>query len=239
MTRRIWGIVPAAGIGSRMQADCPKQYLPLAGRPLAEHTMQRLLEVSDITTWMVALHPNDDRWASLSCASHPRVHTCLGGASRAESVALAIQALKADGATDADGVLVHDMARPCIRTDDIQRLLASPNPDGAILAIPAVDTIKQAHNGQIQVSLDRAHIWQAQTPQFFPLGVLQQGLQQALQQTQTQTNGNADITDEASAVEKLGRHPSLMEGSRDNIKVTHPDDLPLAAFFLNQQTTQQ
>lgn len=229
--RRVFALLPAAGIGSRMATDLPKQYLPLAGRPLAEHTLERLLALPQIERLMVALHPDDSHWASLQPANDPRISRCMGGASRAESVLLGFKALQQSGAEAHDWVLVHDMARPCVTQADLLELLAVESVDGALLAAPLVDTIKQAQStspARVQQSLDRSLVWRALTPQFFPLGRLLQALEAALQQGQ-------EVTDEASAIEFIGGHPLLIEGRADNIKVTRPEDLPLAEFYLAQQ----
>ena len=224
-------VIPAAGSGSRMGAALPKQYLSLAGKALADHTLARLLTVPGIERIQVALHPQDAHWQTLAHASHPRIHTCAGGASRAESVARALAALRAAGASAADRVLVHVMARPCVRVADIEKLLAVTDDDGALLALPVLDTVKQETDGRAVATLDRAHVWRALTPQFFPLGLLERAL--------AETAGDASITDEASAMEKLGYRPQLVVGSADNIKVTLPADLALAEFYLQQQSGQQ
>lgn len=228
---RVQVVIPAAGSGSRMGAPLPKQYLPLAGKLLADHTLARLLAVPGIERIQVALHPQDAHWRTLTHAGHARIHTCVGGASRAESVARALAALRAAGASAADRVLVHDMARPCVRVTDIEKLLAVTGADGALLALPVLDTVKQEADGRVAATLDRTHVWRALTPQLFPLGLLERAL--------AKTAGDASITDEASAMEKLGYRPQLVAGSADNIKVTLPADLPLAEFYLQQQHEQQ
>lgn len=228
--RRIFGVIPAAGIGSRMGQSLPKQYLPLAGRPLAEHTLERLLAAPALARIMVALHPDDAYWPTLTQATHPRLATCVGGASRAESVANALTALLSAGASVDDWVLVHDMARPCVRVADIEKLFAVEEPDGALLALPLLDTVKQETAGRVAATLDRAHVWRALTPQFFRLGLLAEAL--------AESAADASTTDEASAMEKLGYRPQLVAGSSDNVKVTQPEDLALAEFYLAEQAKQ-
>lgn len=238
MAKRVFAVIPAAGIGSRMQAEVPKQYLPLAGGYLADHTLSRLLAVDAIDAIQVALHPRDSHWSSLQYAAHPRVAVCDGGESRAQSVLLALRCLQQKLATrDDDWVLVHDMARPCVRGDDIRTLLSTHHEQGALLALPAIDTMKQAVISSdvsadvptlVANSLDRNVVWRALTPQFFPLHRLVDILSNALQ-------AGVAITDEASAMEWAGAHPELVHGHADNIKVTHSDDLPLAEFFIQQQ----
>jgi len=140
----------------------------------------------------------------------------------------------AGNARDDDWVLVHDAARPCLRRSDLDRLLAAlaDEPVGALLAVPIADTVKQAQAGRVAATLPRSALWRAYTPQAFPLGLLRSALAHAEQQ-------DLIVTDDASAVELLGHRPALIEGSTDNIKITRPEDLPLAAFFLNRQAQDQ
>lgn len=241
-SRRIFAVLPAAGIGARMRADCPKQYLPLAGRPLAEHTLERLLAIEAVSMLQVALHAADDYWPTLAQSRDARIHTCQGGDDRASSVLKALAAIRERVDIDAaDWVLVHDMARPCVRREDIAKLLAVADAAGGLLAQPVVDTIKQAVDGanggineavRVARSLDRAIIWRALTPQFFPFETLETALKQARAK-------GALITDEASAMELAGFHPRLVAAHSDNIKVTRPEDLALAAFYLQQQRRPQ
>lgn len=224
---RVFALVPAAGAGRRMNAGLPKQYLTLRGRALAEQTLHRLLAVARIERIMVAVAADDPWWPSLAVAGQARVASTTGGATRAESVRAGLTAL-AEEADDEDRVLVHDMARPCVRPSDIERLLAATGDDGAILAQASTDTLKQADDGRITATLERASIWRAQTPQLFPVGLLRRALDECL-------DAGVDVTDEASAVERLGRQPLLVEGSADNLKVTQPADLALAEFHLARQ----
>ncbi|PKG02821.1 MULTISPECIES: 2-C-methyl-D-erythritol 4-phosphate cytidylyltransferase [Alcanivorax] len=221
----LYAVVPAAGVGSRMGAGIPKQYLSLTGQTLAEHTLNRLLSFAPIHKVVVAVSGDDPWWPTLSVSRHPRIQTVNGGDTRAASVRNGVAAVIEEGGEDA-WVLVHDMARPLVRLSDIQLLLDQAGDRGAILALPVVDTIKQADASQyIKSTLDRECIWRALTPQLFPA----RGLLGALQ-------GDLDgITDEASAMEKNGWQPALVAGHSDNIKVTVPDDLPLARFYLSRQ----
>ena len=225
---RLFALVPAAGAGRRMNAGLPKQYLTLRGRPLAEQTLHRLLAVARIERIMVPVAADDPWWPSLAVAGQARLGSTTGGASRAQSVRAGLAALARE-ADDGDRVLVHDMARPCVRPSDIERLLAAAGEDGAILAQPSTDTLKQADDdGRIAATLERASIWRAQTPQLFSVGLLRRALDEALA-------AGVDVTDEASAVERLGARPVLVEGSADNLKVTQPADLALAEFHLMRQ----
>ncbi|MEY1661494.1 2-C-methyl-D-erythritol 4-phosphate cytidylyltransferase [Isoalcanivorax beigongshangi] len=218
--------MPAAGHGSRMAADLPKQYLKLDQRTVAEHSVARLLDSVPLQALVVVVAADDPLWPQLPVASRAGVVTAFGGPTRAESVLNGLAALP--GAGDHDWVLVHDMARPCVRAADIRRLIEECGSDGAILAAPVADTLKQSDGSRILATLDRSTVWRALTPQLFPVGALRAALQTALQ-------AGAEITDEASAMERAGWQPRLVAGAADNIKITWPADLPLARFFLAQQ----
>ncbi|MBP8040105.1 MAG: 2-C-methyl-D-erythritol 4-phosphate cytidylyltransferase [Aeromonadaceae bacterium] len=219
-------VVPAAGIGSRMGASCPKQYLPLAGKFLIEHTLERLLAHPRIERVVVALAADDDFFQTLPVASHPRLMTTTGGCERADSV------LNGLSLVESEWVLVHDAARPCITHQDIDRLIhAGLAGDGAILGSRVRDTMKRSDAaGYIQKTVDRDQLWHALTPQFFRTTLLRDAIQQGQSQ-------GLPITDEASAMELAGWRPLMVEGRADNIKVTRPEDLALAALFLSQQET--
>ena len=225
----IIAVVPAAGIGSRMQSSCPKQYLSIGSKTLLEHSIAALIEHPLITGVIVALHPEDDRFQQLPIAQDPRVKTVVGGATRAESVLAGLAAIDTQRV---NWVVVHDAARPCLTQEDLTRLLAltSHSQVGGLLATPVNDTMKRSSVGQqcVQHSVDRENLWHALTPQLFPLELLKQCLAQALEQ------GGA-ITDEASALELCGYHPVLVSGRSSNLKVTRPEDLALAAFYLSQK----
>ncbi|QIR13835.1 2-C-methyl-D-erythritol 4-phosphate cytidylyltransferase [Shewanella aestuarii] len=221
-------IVPAAGIGSRMGADVPKQYLLLGKQTILAHTLDCLLSHSAIKQVIVALNPQDTFFQQLTQASHPKLMTVIGGDERADSVLAALQ--QADAKAWA---LVHDAARPCLTHGDIDKLIAGVSlyEQGAILAAPVRDTMKRANaDGTISTTVDRAHLWHALTPQLFPVVTLKQNLIEALA-------AGATVTDEASAMEWAGCQPGLISGRADNIKVTHPDDLHLAALFLSQHVS--
>ncbi|QSX36237.1 2-C-methyl-D-erythritol 4-phosphate cytidylyltransferase [Shewanella sedimentimangrovi] len=221
-------IVPAAGIGSRMGAALPKQYLPLGEQCILGHTLDCLLSHPAINSVIVAISADDTWFADLPQARHPKLATVLGGKERADSVLAALSAIKETNAW----ALVHDAARPCLRAEDIDALLASRGqfPLGAILASPVRDTMKRAGaDGTIANTVCREALWHALTPQLFPASQLQQYLTSALA-------AGVAVTDEASAMEWAGVAPGLVPGSADNIKVTHPDDLRLAALFLAART---
>lgn len=229
-TPRLWAVVPAAGKGARMGAAFPKQYLSIEGRTVAEHTLQRLLAYARVRRVVVAVAADDEFFARLPVAADARVQSCAGGAERCDSVLNALDALAAD-AHDDDFVLVHDIARPCVRLSDIARLVdaAIADPVGAILAVRATDTVKQAgDDGRIAATPDRNRVWLAATPQMIRYGLLRDALRAA-------RRDGVVVTDEAQAVERLGKAPLLVECARDNIKITRPEDLALAAFWLARQ----
>ncbi|WP_434543357.1 2-C-methyl-D-erythritol 4-phosphate cytidylyltransferase [Halopseudomonas sabulinigri] len=216
-----WVVVPAAGVGARMQADRPKQYLLWGERTLIEHTLDRFLDQPGLRGLVVSLSATDDWWPALACANDSRITRAAGGRERADSVLNGLAALRELGAADNDWVLVHDAARPNLAETDLQRLLhtLADDPVGGLLAVPVRDTLKQVgSDGRVTATPDRALFWQAYTPQMFRLGALQQALTGALA-------SGATITDEASAMEWAGQAPLLVEGRADNIKVTRPEDL--------------
>ena len=232
---KIWALVPAAGIGTRMgQQACPKQYLPLLGSTVIEHSLATLLQIDEVQQLVVALHPDDHYWHNTRYAQDPRVQTVTGGKERANSVLAGLQFFSAHGVPADAWILVHDAARPCVRLSDINNLIASccdADSDGGLLAMPAQDSMKLADDAlQVAASQPRERLWHALTPQLFRLKPLQDALERALQQGLT-------MTDESSAMELAGYAPKLVEGQRDNIKITQPSDLALAAFFLSQRMT--
>jgi 2-C-methyl-D-erythritol 4-phosphate cytidylyltransferase len=225
---QFWAVVPAAGVGKRMNADRPKQYLDLAGKTVIEHTLLRLLQADVFTAVAVAISEEDPYWSELSVASHDKIIRAKGGKERADSVLSGLHSIR-DQARDEDWVLVHDAARPCITSADIHHLIDSLVDDevGGILALPCADTLKNVEGKNILGTLDRSHIWRALTPQMFRYGDLKTALEIAV--------GNPAITDEASALELQGKQPKIVEGRPDNIKITRPEDLALAQFFMEQQ----
>jgi 2-C-methyl-D-erythritol 4-phosphate cytidylyltransferase len=229
--KRIWGLIPAAGVGARMGLDQPKQYLRLGTRTMLERAAEALLSDTRVHRVLVVTAPHDTRWQPLSfstaCDCVP-----LGGGTRAQSVWQGLAALRQRGATDADLVLVHDAARPCLSPHDVSQLIdiASTHPDGGVLALPVGDTLKRESTCQpdhIEQTVERAGLWRALTPQCFSLALLQKALD-------TFANDPA-ITDEASAIERLGRTPRLVRGLATNLKITTPEDLALAQAILMQQ----
>lgn len=222
-------VIPAAGIGSRMQAEIPKQYLSLAGKTVLEQTLDKILAFDAVAKIVVALAPHDRWFCQLAVAQDPRIMTVIGGAERANSVLHALEAL--DAATY-PWVMVHDAARPLVHAADLTALwqFALQQQQGAILATPVRDTMKRAsaaQPSQIDHTVCRQQLWHALTPQLFPTVLLRQHLQRALAQ-------GVVITDEASAMEWAGEPVHLVQGRADNIKITQPEDLALAQFYLEQ-----
>ena len=206
----VCAVVPAAGFGRRMQTECPKQYLSIGNKTILEHAVAALLANACVQRVVIAVD---------------------GGAERADSVLAGLKALP-----EAQWVLVHDAARPCLHQDDLSRLLALSETSrvGGILAAPVRDTMKRAEPGKTAIAhtVDRNDLWHALTPQFFPRELLVDCLTRAL-------NEGATITDEASALEYCGFHPQLVAGRADNIKVTRPEDLALAEFYLTRSRHQE
>ena len=223
-TRNIVAIIPASGVGSRMKADRPKQYLRLLNKTILEHTLDIFLSHPEISKVIVAVSPEDPYYQEIDLLKSEKIKVVFGGETRAKSVYNALKCLSTN-----DWALVHDAARPCLKRSDLDKLLQINDEQGAILATPAIDTIKRANGLQISHTEDRETLWHALTPQFFPAKPLTEALEAAFL-------ANATITDEASAMEFAGIHPTLVAGRSDNLKITRPEDLALAEFYLTHQT---
>lgn len=230
-TTRIWCVVPAAGVGKRFGSALPKQYLQLNGTTVVENTLKRLLALEEITQVVVSVSSEDHRFKTLKVATNPRIKSVVGGNERCHSVLNGLRYLSEVG-SEQDWVLVHDVARPCVRSSDIRKLIDQVNQFdavGGILANPVRDTMKRSNRlNQIAETVDRNQLWHALTPQLFRLGALRKAIEGAVAE-------GIIVTDEAAAMERLGHQPLLVEGHYDNIKITHPQDLPLAALFMQQQ----
>lgn len=222
----IVAIVPAAGIGCRMESQLPKQYLKIGAMTILEHTLQKLLTHSKISEVVVVINKEDKLFSTLDVAS--KVKVTYGGETRADSVLAGLNLV-----AENKWALVHDAARPCVTHQDITKLInrVLQEDKGGILAMSLSDTIKQADTNNpdtINHSVDRTYLWGAATPQLFNAGELKACLNRAL-------NNHVAITDEASAIEYCGGHPLLVECRRDNIKITCPEDLNLATYYLTNQ----
>lgn len=229
-------VIPAAGVGKRMGADKPKQYLEINGVSILAHTVSRMCELSYVRHVILAISENDEYYQSLKNQApfnNPKVKTVIGGKERADSVLAGINSIESSANT---WVLVHDGARPNISSDDVNNLVyqALVNKSGAILASPVKDTIKQqvshaqgpnVERSIVERTVPRQNLWHALTPQFFPVEQLSFALEKGLKE-------QAVITDEASAIEYIGESVLLLEGRSDNIKVTQPEDLALITFYL-------
>lgn len=223
-------LVPAAGSGSRMGVNRPKQYLQLLGRPLIAHTLRALCRHAALDRVYVVLSPGDEEWQShdwSDLGDKLRVLEC-GGATRADSVTNGLRAMAGEVAAET-WVLVHDAARPCLSQSQLDALLTTlaDDPVGGILAVPVADTLKRADAQRaIAATVPRDNLWQAQTPQMFRHGLLLKALEHT---------GAEGITDEASAIEALGLLPKLVAADVTNLKVTYPLDLHLAEMILHQR----
>ncbi|MEM6582332.1 MAG: 2-C-methyl-D-erythritol 4-phosphate cytidylyltransferase [Pseudomonadota bacterium] len=225
--RTCWAVVPAAGVGSRMGAATPKQYLEVEGKTILEHSISALLGSKRIAKVIVALAPRDERAGKLAVLQDDRVDSVEGGEQRSDSVLSALESLRLRGDLE-DWVLVHDAARPCLDESDLNRLIETvmASDIGGILAERMADTVKMATDGnRVLRTLDRNRLWRAQTPQMFRLGPLLAALQSARKE-------GVAITDEASAMELAGHPVQLVEGSPGNMKVTLPAHLALISGYL-------
>ena len=226
-----FALIPAAGSGTRLAGGAPKQYLPLAGQPMLWHAV-RAVCVPQVAAVFVVLAAHDEQfarqdWDAFGAKLHPLY---CGGETRRDSVFNGLVAVR-DSVHADDWMLVHDAARPCLPPADLRRLMEEGAADsvGAILALPVAETVKTAGKDEagvqrIAATQDRSQLWLAQTPQMFRMGLLMQAL--------SQTPG---ATDEAAAVESLGLRPRLVLGSRQNLKVTYPEDVAIAEAILSQR----
>jgi 2-C-methyl-D-erythritol 4-phosphate cytidylyltransferase len=229
-----WAIVPAAGSGQRFGAEIAKQFQRLGDYLIAQHSLGRLLNIACITKIIVPCDITSPYWNQVPAASDSRVELVSGGSERVHSVLNGLLAI-AGRADSNDWVLVHDMARPCITSGDINKLIGelADHAVGGILATSVTDTLKIiGADSHIQATPDRSLYRAAQTPQMFRYGLLVTALETMLNDGQTPT-------DEASAIEYLGEQVKVVEGRRDNIKITHREDLFIAAAIMNQQETEK
>jgi len=225
-----WAVIPAAGVGKRMGSQIPKQYLPLAGTTVLQQTLNIFLQHADISGIVLAVTDNDPYWHDMAGCYNQKnskvIMLASGGSERCYSVLNALNVLS-HHAQDDDWVLVHDAARPCLLGSDIDLLINTLKEStcGGLLGLPMADTVKRCDaQHQVLSTVDRSDLWRALTPQMFPLKLLKDALTHAL-------NNNAQVTDEASAVELQGFHPMIIEGQASNIKITHPSDLQVAERF--------
>ncbi len=228
---RLHALIPCAGSGSRAGADVPKQYRPVAGRPLVVHTLAAFARVPRLASVLVVVAPGDDTLARLQgLPASVQVADC-GGSTRAASVLGGLRELRRRGAADTDWVLVHDAARCLITPALVDRLIDAclDDPVGGLLAQPLADTLKHGPQGRVAATLPRDGHWLAQTPQMFRLATLAQAIEAV---------GSA-VTDEAGAIEAAGLQPRLVPGSARNFKVTWPEDFALAQALLSSPRTHE
>lgn len=233
-----WGVLPAAGSGARFGSEVPKQYLPLNGRAVLSWSVAALL-AAPVKALAIPLGPGDRHWQSLGLDDDPRIRVCRGGATRQQSVLAGLNALTAgktktgrnESAAAWDWVLVHDAVRPCVRAGDIARLLAdtaASGADGGLLGWPVVNALKRvAPNMAVRKNVARENCWNAATPQMFRFGVLLDALKRA------EAEGSSHV-DEAAAVIAAGGKVVMVDGAKDNIKITHKPDLALVGAILGQ-----
>jgi 2-C-methyl-D-erythritol 4-phosphate cytidylyltransferase len=224
-----FALIPAAGSGSRMGEELPKQFLPLAGKPMLYHTLRALCTSPRISCVFVVLAPNDAEWMrhDWSEFSGKLIVLECGGATRAESVLNGLKSARdASSISDNDWVLVHDAARPCLGKAQLEQLMDELADDevGGLLAVPVADTLKRSDTAnRVERTESRDKLWQAQTPQMFRYSLLVEALS---------GTGGIGMTDDASAIEALGLRPKLILSDARNLKVTYPPDLALAELIL-------
>lgn len=225
-------LIPAAGSGSRMGNELPKQYLSLNNRPMIYHAINTLCHSQLIARILVVLAPNDNEWSQYDWSefSEKLIVLNCGGITRAESVLNGLIAAKQKNLINADDwILVHDAARPCLTSDQLEKLINELADDkvGGLLAVPVADTLKRSDaENRIAHTESRENLWQAQTPQMFRYDLLTKALHNTT---------NISVTDDASAVEALGFHPKLVLSDAYNFKVTYPQDLALAELIIQKR----
>lgn len=225
-----WAVVPAAGVGRRMGAATPKQFLALGNQTVLEHSLESLWNALDLKGLVLVGEGNPALASIQSRFGQHHLIRAAGGYKRCHSVLNGLNALLEHAQPD-DWVLVHDAARPCVRQQDLKRLCShlADHAVGGLLGVPAQDTMKRTGgNDCVETTVQREGLWHAFTPQMFRFGLLTRALEQALSE-------GVEVTDEASAMEHAGYQPVMVEGHADNIKITRPEDLPLAEYFLIQQ----
>lgn len=221
-----WVIIPAAGVGKRMASAQPKQYLMLNDKTILDTTISRFIGHPNVAGVVVGVSPDDEYWPDSEWSTHPQVVRFDGGEERSDTVLNGLQVLLALGVSETDSVLVHDAVRPLLSQSALTRIVSHTGEQGALLAIPCKDTLKLANDQCATATVDRSVIWQAQTPQKFPLMALYEGIASA-------TEEGITITDESSAMELLDWQPDLIEGESSNLKITVPDDLVIAQALIS------
>jgi 2-C-methyl-D-erythritol 4-phosphate cytidylyltransferase len=225
---RIFALIPCGGVGSRSGEGLPKQYRPIAGKPMVTHTLGAFARVSRLSAVAVVIAPDDALFAQ-----HVRLPSTMffvaphAGPSRATTVFCGLKALLEHGAQRTDWVLVHDAARCLITPHQINAVIDACADDdvGGLMALKLPDTLKQESSGRVSATVDRSDKWLAQTPQMFRIDDLITGQSDA-------DASDLDVTDESSLIEIIGKKPKLIPGSAQNFKVTYPEDFALAEAML-------
>ena len=233
LTHQFIAVVPAAGAGKRMLANCPKQYLTIDNKTILEHTVERLLSHSLINKVIIALSEGDEYFSRTSLVNKKNIQTVIGGKERVDSVLAGLNAIDPEVNS---WVLVHDAARPCVTHVDISALITQciEKQTGGLLAAPVRDTMKRSFSSDLAVNqvlktIERESLWHALTPQMYQVSELKEAIIHGL-------SNNAELTDESSAIELANKPSLLVSSSSENIKITHPDDLALATFLLAKQS---
>ena len=229
--KQYWAVIPAAGVGKRMNADKPKQYLPLHNKTVFEHTLDRILSIDEIDGVVISISDGDEYWSELNYKSKKPLLITSGGKERSDSVLNALNFLntKIENAHSVYA-LVHDAARPCVRAKDIKNLIEQcSDQNGGLLALAVRDTMKRSDSdANVLETVDRNNLWHALTPQMFRLDLLIDALHNA-------ENKELPVTDDATAMELAGFKPRLIEAHEDNIKITRAFDLQLAKRYIDEQ----
>jgi 2-C-methyl-D-erythritol 4-phosphate cytidylyltransferase len=236
---KIWALIPCGGNGSRAQSqlsDLPKQYRAIAGKPMVMHTLEAFEQLNLVTDHLVGglvvIAQEDDYFPDMLSQFKNTIFSIAknAGNTRASTVFNGLNALLEQGAAPADWVLVHDAARCLITSEQINTLIEACKDDavGGLLALPLPDTLKSEHTGRVATTIDRGDKWLAQTPQMFRIGPL-------IDAMETAAASGFNVTDESSAMERLGLQPKLVRGSTLNFKVTYPEDFALAEAVLNSR----
>ncbi len=213
-----------------METSTPKQFLALGQRTVLEHSLESLWSAIVLDGLVLVSHGHPALASLIERHYEQNLIRAEGGKERSHSVLNGLNALS-DSALANDWVLVHDAARPCVRQQDLHLLIdtLANNAVGGLLGTPARDTMKKTDiKGVVIETVERNFLWHACTPQMFRYGLLREALMKALED-------GYEVTDEASAMEHAGYRPLMVEGHVDNIKITRPEDLPLAEYFLQQQ----
>lgn len=224
-----WAVIPAAGLGKRMQITMPKQYLCIDGKTILAHTLKHFLDHPNIIGVVVVIAATDNIWKDLEISMHAKITTTHGGTDRCHSVLNGLIALESVQASANDWVLIHDAVRPCIRKTDIDKLInkLADNKVGGLLGLPVRDTLKHVDGSDmIEATIERNNLWHALTPQMFRFGILMQALQDSIAK-------NYLVSDEAQAIERMNLPVRIIEGCADNIKITSTNDLEHAKRYLS------